>query len=381
MDQFRTRSSRSVVGRQRGWLRVLFTGAVVALAAALPSQALSANTASREGGPSGLSAESVAEGVALSWNAPADDAESVTGYRILRRRPQMREWSLSVYVADTATTVTEFVDTDVEADVRYVYRVTALRGTQVSQRSRSAKITYQAPPTSDQQSVTATKNTIEEIPPPEPPVSAQQIDLGTIEGTITVGSAAPTVPNSTPVGMLAHTYSGRSIVDADGDPVRCIVEGTDADCDGADRADIYDAGWVIDEDVWQVTLAVASYQIEMWGAGDHANADDYTDYADVQAIGNGIDVPKLCLYDDQAALVACHTTGGVGVNVKFTYTVATGGAGTYYLVATSADPSPVASGTSCPSGRTCDRVHTGISNHTFPRPRGGQYKVFVTISS
>ena len=46
-------------------------------------------------------------------DAPGD--ASVTGYRILRRRPSQGEDTLLVYVADTGSTATTFVDTSVTA--------------------------------------------------------------------------------------------------------------------------------------------------------------------------------------------------------------------------------------------------------------------------
>ena len=46
--------------------------------------------------------------ITLSWTP--DDA-SVTGYEILRRRPQAGEDALTVYVSDTGSTATTYTDT------------------------------------------------------------------------------------------------------------------------------------------------------------------------------------------------------------------------------------------------------------------------------
>ena len=46
-------------------------------------------------------------GVSLSWNAPASDAGSVTGYEVLRRMPSHVN-TLSVLVADTQSTETAY---------------------------------------------------------------------------------------------------------------------------------------------------------------------------------------------------------------------------------------------------------------------------------
>ena len=60
----------------------------------------------------------------LTWEAPDDD--SVTGYRVLRRRPSEGEKTLLVYVADTESTATTYTDTGVAAGIQHVYRVQAV---------------------------------------------------------------------------------------------------------------------------------------------------------------------------------------------------------------------------------------------------------------
>ena len=92
--------------------------------------------------PSGLSAkvvsgdDGVIEGVALAWNAPAADAESVTGYEILRA---VGDGDLATLVADTGSAGTTYADdTATEAGESYAYRVKALRGEEASQPSDRA---------------------------------------------------------------------------------------------------------------------------------------------------------------------------------------------------------------------------------------------------
>ena len=83
--------------------------------------------------PTGLTVSLVDNKVTLSWTAPAEDAGSVDGYEILRRRPTEGESALATLVADTESTATTYTDaTANEAGVRYVYRVKALRGDDVS---------------------------------------------------------------------------------------------------------------------------------------------------------------------------------------------------------------------------------------------------------
>ena len=78
--------------------------------------------------PTGLTVSLVDNRVTLSWTAPAEEADSVTGYEILRRRPMEGESALVTLVSDTESTATTYTDASAnEAGVRYVYRVKALR--------------------------------------------------------------------------------------------------------------------------------------------------------------------------------------------------------------------------------------------------------------
>ena len=80
--------------------------------------------------PTGLSAEVVDDGVDLNWQAPAADAESVTGYRILRAQG-VGDWT--TLVADTGSAATSHTDTTAtEPGETYAYRVKALRGSKAS---------------------------------------------------------------------------------------------------------------------------------------------------------------------------------------------------------------------------------------------------------
>ena len=92
--------------------------------------------------PSGLSAKAVSgddgviEGVALAWDAPAEDAASVTGYEVLRA---VGDGDMATLVADTGSADTTHTDdTATEAGERYAYRVKALRGEEASQPSDRA---------------------------------------------------------------------------------------------------------------------------------------------------------------------------------------------------------------------------------------------------
>ena len=111
-----------------------------ALAAFLvyPAYAQSGDEASA---PSNLTAAIADGGVILNWSSPVQDAASVTGYEILRRRPTEGEGALLVLVADTDSTATTYVDaTANEQGTQYVYRVKALRGSEKSSRSNYARV-------------------------------------------------------------------------------------------------------------------------------------------------------------------------------------------------------------------------------------------------
>ena len=82
--------------------------------------------------PRDLEAKATGEGIVLSWQAPKAASDEVTGYRVLRRRPEEGEPVLRVVVADTGGTATAWTDTGVEEGVRYTYRVMAVRGRELS---------------------------------------------------------------------------------------------------------------------------------------------------------------------------------------------------------------------------------------------------------
>ncbi len=91
--------------------------------------------------PSGLEVSLVENRVTLTWDAPASDAASVTGYEILRRRPNEGEAALTTLVADTGNAETGYTDdTANEPGVRYTYRVRALRDGEQSRVSNYARI-------------------------------------------------------------------------------------------------------------------------------------------------------------------------------------------------------------------------------------------------
>ena len=96
--------------------------------------------------PSNLTVELVDGRVSLGWNAPAEDAGSVTGYEILRARG----WDDPVVlVVDTGSTATAYTDDSADAPGEsYAYRVKAIRDGERSQASDPAVIQLPGPPPS-----------------------------------------------------------------------------------------------------------------------------------------------------------------------------------------------------------------------------------------
>ncbi len=104
-------------------------------------------TAGRQ--PRNLAASATDAGIVLSWNAPDNAADEVTGYQILRRRPGQGEDTLLIWVEDTGSTATSYTDAAVTEGVRHVYRVKAIRGRELSGVSNYVSLTAVALATSE----------------------------------------------------------------------------------------------------------------------------------------------------------------------------------------------------------------------------------------
>ena len=96
--------------------------------------------------PGNLASSRVNDGVELTWDAPRREAwetsGEVTGYQILRRSPEDCEFGYRVYVENTNTTDTSWVDTDVIPGTLYEYHVRAINdhGAGYLERSRPTSI-------------------------------------------------------------------------------------------------------------------------------------------------------------------------------------------------------------------------------------------------
>ena len=103
--------------------------------------------------PSNLTAELTDGLVVLGWDAPVEDAGSVTGYEVLRARGEDELTTLAADTGNTAMTYTE--ETADAPGESYAYRVKALRGQEKSQASNEAVIQLPDPPSSAPSGLTA----------------------------------------------------------------------------------------------------------------------------------------------------------------------------------------------------------------------------------
>ena len=115
---------------------ILFAAiAALALAMALLFSTVQAQEGSAPDKPTGLSATATHDSVVLTWDDPGDD--TITGYVILRRvRVNDTGGEFSELVADTGTAATTYTDDSVKANTTYTYRIKAINGHGVSERSR-----------------------------------------------------------------------------------------------------------------------------------------------------------------------------------------------------------------------------------------------------
>ena len=110
------------------------------LLGALPLSLVMAQQPPALAAPTELSASLSAEGVALTWTAPAGQ---VDGYEILRRLPLQGETDLSTLVNDTGNDDTNYTDTSATTPgERYIYRVKAIRGDDRSAETDPATVDY-----------------------------------------------------------------------------------------------------------------------------------------------------------------------------------------------------------------------------------------------
>ena len=185
---------RGGAGRCRG---LSVVGVVVAVLASVVVPAGAASAAvGGPGAPGGLSAVSVEGGVLLSWDAPEAEAGGggVSGYRVLRRRPEQGERSLSVLVSDTGSAQTSYLDESaaVEGEL-FVYRVVALSGGVAGERSALARVRYAAPEPEPVVRVEPAPEPVEPEPVTDPVAEPEAVGV-VWSGVLSVGFEGSVVP-------------------------------------------------------------------------------------------------------------------------------------------------------------------------------------------
>ena len=166
--------------------------------------------------------------VTLSWDAPADD--SVTGYRILRRKPDEGENNLLVHVNDTGSTATEYTDNDVTPDVRHVYRVEAINAFGLSRRSNFVNVTPAQPAEPAQNSPATGTPTISGTAQVRETLTADPSGIADTDGLNNVSYSYQWIRNdgSSDTNITGTTGSTYTLVDADeGKTIKVRVSFTD----------------------------------------------------------------------------------------------------------------------------------------------------------
>ena len=135
--------------------------------------------------PEGLSADVSHDSVRLTWDDPDDP--SITGYQILRLQRDLHDLGeFQIHVDDTRESLTSYVDTDVAASKRYVYRVRARNSEGLSRQSKFANADTPAPVSTATPTPTTTPEaTATPTPTATPEATATPTPTATPEATAT----------------------------------------------------------------------------------------------------------------------------------------------------------------------------------------------------
>ncbi len=178
------------------------------------------NPVSKPGRAHSLSAQPSGGSVSLIWSAPANGSQ-VSGYRILRRLPQMGETGLRVIVDNTGSAATSYIDSSAVAGQKHVYRVQALNSAGQGEVSLPAQIVAKAAPSNTPIPPTATPiPTNTPVPPTDTPIPPTNTAIPTNTAVPPTNTPVPTntpipptntpVPTDTPVPQQpgrAHSLS------------------------------------------------------------------------------------------------------------------------------------------------------------------------------
>ena len=195
--------------------------------------------------PRNLTAGIADGGVLLEWDAPAQDAGSVTGYQVLRRDPS--EDAVGVFTTienNTGDTATNYTDaTATQAGKSYTYWVKAWRGDDLSGQSNYARVDLPAE---------------EEEPTPTPTPTA---------------TPTPT-PTPEPEEETTGPLTGFTLLDAsDQSVLATLTDGTTVELDDPDGGD-----YAIRADV-DSGSTIGSVYLELSGTKSHSQTENVAPYS------------------------------------------------------------------------------------------------------
>ena len=164
--------------------------------------------------PTNLQAESAAQGVLLTWTAPAEDTGSITGYYVIRQPTgDTPGYAVIIFTESTGPTYTD--SADLPKGGTYTYEVQAARGTSTSRKSNQASVEIKDPaPSNLTAEVQGNSVILTWNPPTMAPTSVTGYEIlratdGGDPATLTAnsGSKDTAYTDSTPV--RGHTYTYR----------------------------------------------------------------------------------------------------------------------------------------------------------------------------
>ena len=180
----------------RRWIvPALLLVAALSLAGALLVVPANAHGARDPKAPSGLAAALVQGVVTLTWSAPAEDAVSVTGYQVLRRRPGVDAVGIFHIVEERIGVARNYADRTANVPGgKYTYRVKAWRCEDLSAWSNYSRIdlaaSFTAPETGTQDPTVT----------PDP-----STDCATANATATATHTATATATQTATATATHT--------------------------------------------------------------------------------------------------------------------------------------------------------------------------------
>ena len=247
----------------------LLIAALLALAGTLAFLVYPALAQSDPTAPRNLTAGIVDGGVLLEWDAPTENADTVTGYQVLRRDPNND--AVGVFTAiknNTGDTATGYTDaTATQAGKSYTYRVKAWRGDDLSAWSNYARVDL---PTEEE----------EPTPTPTPTATPTATPTPTPTATPTPTPSPTPAPTATPTPTpepeeeTTGPLTGFTLVDASNQSVLAtLTDGLNVEVDDPAGGD-----YAIRADV-ESGNAIGSVHLGLSGAKSHSQTENVAPYS------------------------------------------------------------------------------------------------------